>query len=419
MSAAAPVLSSPWKLLVLCLVSCCWAFSFGAGSALASVFLEEAGYSATVIGVNTGIYYLGIALTSCAVPWIMRRWARGTLLVGMLVSGLTVVAFPWGGTLLGWSVLRGLNGAAAAISLIPLETLVNQASPPGRRSRNFGFYAFAIALGMALGTVTGLSLYPHHHAGAFILGGGLSLVCGTVLLSWLPWVMVAEEARDRTPLCFGRNFPSFGSAWSQGFLEGGMVALLPVYLLSLGFSDVGVGRLMGGLMIGVIAFQVPVAWLADRLGRLRVLAACSVVVAVGLVWLPFCVRTVELATALFLVGACSGAFYPLGLAILGERLPSGGLARANAWYLGINCLGSLCGPVLCGRAWDAFGKRAMFAVGEAAVLCVLFGWLASRLYYGRRAPTQVLPNPGLGQRDAAGLLVPIGQSLRENIRETT
>jgi MFS family permease len=152
---------------------------------------------------------------------------------------------------------------------------------------------------------------------------------------------------------------------------------------------------MSGIMLGVILFQVPVAWLADRLGRTPVLAGCFVVSALGLALTPYCASIGWLTVGLFSVGACSGAFYPLGLAILGERLPARSLARANAWYLAINCVGSLTGPVLTGAAMDGFGKRALFAAGEAAVLLVFGSWVVLALTAGRAK--QVVVEPGISE----------------------
>jgi MFS family permease len=128
---------------------------------------------------------------------------------------------------------------------------------------------------------------------------------------------------------------------------------------------------MGGLFAGVVLAQLPVACLADRLGRLRVLVACHLLVLAGLVFVPFTVALLPLGAWLFLLGASCGALYPLGLALLGERMPAGGLARANAWYLACNCAGSLSGPVLIGLCIDGFGLRAQFAVGALAVGVVL------------------------------------------------
>ncbi|HZU37453.1 MAG TPA: MFS transporter, partial [Gemmataceae bacterium] len=272
MAVAASVPST--RLPVLCLAAGLWAFSFGACAELASVWLKRAGYDYTVVGLNTSVYYLGIALAAGLVPWMIRHWGRWGLAAGMIASGLSAMLFPWGGGLAGWFVLRALNGVGGAMSLIPLETLVNHTSPPERRSRNFGFYAVAVAVGMALGTWLGMELDASSPRLAFLVGGGVTLV-GTVVLVWLPeYRGLAEPRHGRTPLGFVRNFFSFGSAWSQGFLEGGMVSQLPIYLLALGFAENAVGQLLGGLMVGVIAAQLPVAWLADQLGRTQVLFGC-------------------------------------------------------------------------------------------------------------------------------------------------
>jgi MFS family permease len=101
--------------------------------------------------------------------------------------------------------------------------------------------------------------------------------------------------------------------------------------------------------------------------------------------LPFCGDSVWLVLWLFLVGACSGAFYPLGLTLLGERVPRSGLARANAWYLAINCIGSLMGPDIMGEVMDQCGMPALFLVGLAAVVLVPVVWIALALVgLGRR-----------------------------------
>jgi MFS family permease len=365
-------------LMVLCLASAGWAFSFGLGAPLASLWLNDRGYTDSAVGLNTGIYYLGIAVTSALVPWLMRRGGRRCLVAGFVLSGVTVALFPWGGSLAAWSLLRLLNGVGGALSLIPTETYVNRHSPPAQRAGNFGCYAVAIAGGWALGNLVGLQMYDGAPRLAFVLGGLVTLA-SVPLLRGLPWPgEPAEEAGGRVPLPWRRSVLSFGSAWSQGFLEGSMVSLLPIYLLFVGLSKDEISWLTSGVMIGVILFQVPVAWLADRLGRTAVLLACYAVVLAGLAGLPFCPGKASLAVCLFLTGACSGAFYPLGLALLGEQVRAAALSRANACYLALNCLGSLVGPVVTGVVMDCFGKPAMAATGTVAVVLVLAVWLGLR-----------------------------------------
>ena len=55
-------------------------------------------------------------------------------------------------------------------------------------------------------------------------------------------------------------------------------------------------------MAGVILFQVPISWLADRYGRLPALLGCYGVVAAGLIAVPFTTDTLPL------IGEARGRF---------------------------------------------------------------------------------------------------------------
>jgi MFS family permease len=101
--------------------------------------------------------------------------------------------------------------------------------------------------------------------------------------------------------------------------------------------------------------------------------------------------------------------YPLGLALLGERVPEVRMARANACYLASNCAGSLCGPLLFGVVIDLFGLASQFLLGMGSVVFVLGLW-AVRAAGGRQAertksPVGPLPtgsdDAGEGRRMAA------------------
>jgi MFS family permease len=368
-------------LLLLCLASGGWAFGFGLGAPLASLWLRDAGHSARVIGLNTSLYYLGVALTAFAVPLLMRRYCRLCVVGGIVADALVTALFPWADGLFAWSMLRLLGGGATALSIIPMETLVNHNAPPEHRARDFGFYAFSVALGVALGSLVGLPLYPLAPRLAFALGGLVTLA--SALVAWLGWpVGWADPSRDRkgaaTPtaplrsrLGWSANALSYGTAWVQGFLEGGLITFLSIYLLGCGYTETEVSFLVGGLFVGVILCQVPLAWLADHLGRGHVLVGCHVLLMTVLLSIRGGPGTPLLAVSLFLLGACCGALYPLGLSLLGERVASTGLARANAYYLASNCVGSLCGPALLGLVIDWFDQPALFLAGALAVAAVL------------------------------------------------
>jgi MFS family permease len=379
---AAHASASRRLLLVLCVVSAGWAFSFGLSVPLAALWLEHHGCSQKVIGLNSSAYYLGVAGASLVLPALMRRSGRGCVVAGMVVDGLTTALFPFGVALPGWLALRLLAGVATALSLIPMETLVNQDALPEKRAADFGVYAFCVALGIGLGALVGVPLYPLAPRLAFALGGTVALASAALVWWELPPDRIAEEEASAAPLSFAANFLSYGTAWAQGALEAGMFTFLSGYLLALGYSEGGVSGLLGVLFAGVIVFQIPLAQLADRFGRTRMLLGCHAVVLVGVALLPWLLGPLGLGATLFVVGACCAALYPLGLAVLGERVPPLAMGRANAWYLASNCAGSLTGPVLSGAAMDLLGRRALFASAATTVVAVVGLWLVGRI--GRR-----------------------------------
>jgi MFS family permease len=374
-------------LPAVCLATLAWSFSFGLGTQVITLWLKAENASLSVgpltvrgdafIGLNHSIYYVGIALASIAVPWMIRRLGSSCAGLGMILSGLSLILFPYGAGPVSWFALRLASGMAGALSLVPLETLVGEAAAPEQRTRQFSFYAVALTLGGAVGIWAGLHYYQPGGTMTFFGGGILPIGAGFVLLRLLPKVE-AEGTFTRRPSerqDSGRHVLCFGTAWFQGFLEGGMLAFLSLYLISLGMSADLAGGLMSVTLVGVILFQVPVAWLADRFGRLLVLLACYSVVGCGLVLVPLCQASVWLGLCLFFLGACSGALYPLALALLGERTPREGLARAYSIFMAMECVGSQFGATAMGQARDWWGEGSMFATGLAALVLVLASWL--------------------------------------------
>jgi MFS family permease len=359
------------RLLLVSLASLGWAFSFGLGAPLAAVWLKDAGRGPWVIGLNTCCYYLGAAVAAPLIPRLMARANRGCVFGGMLLDAAATALFPVVSGDAAWHALRLICGVATAMSLIPMETLVNDNAQPEHRARDFGVYAFCVALGIGLGSVIGLACYPALSGVAFSVGGVVTALAS--LPAWVsdPTVIRSEDPTAQAPLPWRDGALSLGTAWAQGFLEGGSVSFLSLYLLGIGYGEAGAGLLMGSLFAGVVLAQLPLAWLADRLGRHRVLLCCHGLLLAGLISLPWLSHPAPLAAWLFLLGAGCGALYPLGLSLLGERVPTAALARANAWYLASNCAGCLSGPLVIGLLIQAFGPRAQFAAAAAAILAVL------------------------------------------------
>jgi MFS family permease len=394
-------------LAVVCVACGAWAMSFGLGTQVISHWLKHEGYSDTAIGLNHTLHYVGLALGSLLAPYLLRSCGRACPILALLFSAGTLAGFPLGNTLTGYGLLRLLNGVAGALTVIPLETALGRGGHPDARSRSFACYGVALTLGGAIGIWIGLSAYVPGDAGVFLLGGALPVAGAGVLTCWFVLPPAKAEIGEKSAAIPWRgNVLSFGTAWCQGFLEGGMLAFLSLYLLSLGMTTDAAGGLVGLSMAGVIVFQLPVSWLADRCGRGRVLLGCYAVVALALWWVPYCEDSWVLAAWLFALGACAGAMYPLGLSLLSATVSDAALPRAYACYLAIECVGSQLGAAVMGQGRDWWGEASMFAVGLAAVGLVLAAWGVVRL-------REIAPSawPGLsprspGEAEALGVARP-------------
>ena len=249
----------------------------------------------------------------------------------------------------------------------------------------FAYYGVSLTIGGAAGIALGLDCFDRagligailgSPRNAFFLGAIFPALSSLAIHVGLPgesWDQESDAAHFRFQ--WRKQFLPFATAWGQGFLEGGMLAFLSLYLVEQGMSESATGLMMGIAMIGVILFQVPVGWLGDRLGRVPVLIGCYVCVIVGLLGAPVCTSPILLGICLFVFGACSGAMYPLGLSLLGDKLPAASLARAYSWYMAIECVGSQFGAAIMGKARDHWGGPAMFYVGTAALAAVLAMWV--------------------------------------------
>lgn len=379
-------------LIVIGTVSACWAFSFGLGTQAVSHWLKSLELRDTTIGLNHSCYYFGLAVASFLVPAMTRRLgAVHCASLGMFLSAGTLAAFPWVDGEAAWYALRFFNGWAGAMSLVPLETLVSQQSAPESKTLNFGIYGVSLTLGGAFGIGLAPQCYGLGFPVVFALGSCLPLLAGVALSACLrPLEIDSAETEAPASLGFRRNFLSYGTAGAQGFLEGGMLAFLALFLQSRGFSPEHAGSLVSVATVGVLLFQVPISWAADRVGKTPMLLACHALVVLGLIAIPCVNDGILLAVFLFAFGGFSGAMYPLGLSLLSDRMPAQALARAYAWYLAIECVGSQTGAAAMGAARDHWGERSMFFVGLVPILLVLAGWtglLARSRRSANRLPT--------------------------------
>ena len=338
---------------------------------LVSLNLESRGVASEWIGLMAGMPALGILLASPFVPALVNRLgARSALLAAIFTNVISVLALLVNDDYGFWLLARALMGAANALLFTVSETWVNQIATEHNRGRLVALYITALSSCFALGPSL-IALTGSDGALPLVLAG-LIFACAALPLWWADAGLSLEaDAPSFGVLGFFRLAPTVSAAvFLFSFLDGSGISLMPLFGLRHGYSE-ALAAIMVSVMIGAnIILQYPLGWLADRLDRERLLAACGVGFTVSALIMPWTVQNVLLWPTLVMLGISAGGVYTLAMILVGQRFHGVELVTANAAFGVIWGVGSLLGPLCAG-----FGMAILDPDGLPltwAVLGVLF-----------------------------------------------
>ncbi|MCL6429651.1 MAG: MFS transporter, partial [Anaerolineae bacterium] len=252
---------------------------------------------------------------------------------------------------------------------------------PGKSAAGIGLFQACNGAGIAVGPlVAGWLLERSGYAAAFAACGALSLAA-VALTVWSRSALSSplQAHEGDTPPAAGAPDAGPPGPYLRAF------ATLAVVAVCL-FAGTAVGRsflpLLGTEVLGLHAPPVALMLaltgalggpltilcgsLADRWGRLPLIAAGLLCVAAGLIGCAMASTLVALTGSAFLLTVGTAAGIPAGVALISDITPISRQGRMIGLYGACENLGITAGPVLCGLLWDASGPRL------ALVVCALF-----------------------------------------------
>jgi MFS family permease len=376
--------------------------------------LREHVTSAAIIGALMGMdNLLGIFIQ----PWIgnrsdntRTRWGRRMpyLAVGMPLAALVFLGLPWAASLAALVAVMFLY-ALLANTMRPLaESLVPDFLPPERRGRANAVVKIATALTIITASLISLFLVDEHPRGAFVVPSVIMLVATAVLIAKMRdsespayRAAVAEDAQhvdkgvpirrvvaellrdsDRRRILLLLTVFLFGGAW---FASRSLITPYGMQVLGLTRGEAGGLTLPSGIAYVLAAY--PAALLAERLGRLRVIAGGMALFAAAML-AGTLVRTATGTVVVFCVAAVGAACFTINAAVaLWNLAPS---SRVLGTYTGLYAvtwyLGGFGGPALIGGVVDLTGWDLMLLdIAVLAALAVLVVVLLERTQRRSRA----------------------------------
>lgn len=335
----------------------------GVLSSLTTLRLGAAGESATIIGVVSSAYFIGLTLGAIFNDRLIlrighiRAYSSFAALIGatILLQGLFYDT-TW------WFVLRLVNGWAAVGVFLVIESWLLLAGDAKIRGRllalyMIAFYGAGVIAQAALGEVTGWG-----ETAPFMVAGmlaTLSVLPIVILPRVSPLLDQVEPLKPRQLL--GVAPTGLVGCFGSGVAIAGIYALLPLYLQRIGLDVGETGDMMAWVILGAMLLQYPVGRWSDRKDRqdvLIALAALCTVLSVLIVLLP--ADTVLLPALLFLLGGGVFALYPVAVSSAADRAPADALVPMIQGLLLINSLGSAMAPLAISPMMTAYGEVGLF-----------------------------------------------------------
>lgn len=357
--------------------------TIGLAMPLVAVTMERQGFGGAPIGLSAAAQFLGIVAGAPLGPRCIPRFGLIPVMTAALAAcAACLAAMPAVEAWAAWMALRFAFGAAEGLMFVATETWVNQAAGDSVRGRWVSAYTTALASGFALGP---LLIRATGAEGALpFLAAAAATLAGIAALGL---------ARGTAPRIGGaRSFGFFGylaalpvavgAAALFGFADGGLLAMLTVWGLGLGFAAEDAAALVTALAAGGIALMPPIGWLADRVDRRRLVAASAAASAVAIALLPLLADAPwAVFAALFALGGLLGSLWLVAMALMGERFRGADLAAANVGLTFAYGAGSIAGPVVSGAALEAWPPHGMM---PAVAVCVAVFALWTAAAAGRR-----------------------------------
>lgn len=313
-----------------------------------------------------------------------RLGAKPFLLLGYALCCLSGLAFFRAGSPETLFLGRFIQGAGEAPVWALGPALLSLAHPRAK-GRAIGIYNAAIHIGLTMGPLLGLLLFPAGAAtSAFLIFAALCFCGGVTILVFLPGVPfpataaigkapslgdLARLLKTREPLLTLLGILLYGAGY------GIFVSVLPAFLaLAKGFDGCAVGLFFALFYVAISISQLIVGPLSDRYGRRAFMIAGLAMAAPGFAGFAlFSYPWVFAPLALASFGL--GVFCVTSMAYLNECVPDSLNATISGSYYLSWGLGYFLGPLLVGQLGATVGPQAgyqLLALLIALQACALF-----------------------------------------------
>jgi MFS family permease len=334
--------------------------AFGLTLQLMPLLMNERGWPAWAIGLNSAMGPIGILMAGPFLPRIIAR--VGTKRTVLIIIGVLVVSLAAISSLpiWMWFPLRFFFGLSTGALFVVSEAWILSAATAENRGRVMGIYTSLLSVTFAIGPL----ILPWTGIEGF-LPWGIGIAC--VLLAILPlgFVKVSDEQFQRHGssggfFSFVRRAPMLLYAIGAATLfDNVLIAFFTIYGISNGLELAVASRLLGIGIIGNLLLSYPLGWLADHWSRKAVIYLSAMLTVVLSLSLLVVIDHWSVWPIMMVLAPMAFATYVVGLATMGDTFKGPDLMAGTAAVASMWGVGGLIGPPVAGVAIDLVGIDAV------------------------------------------------------------
>ncbi len=374
------------------------------------VYMKTAlGASAFVIGWTLAAQYIGDNVLRTPVGWIIDKVGyRACMLTGVLLAFISIVLIAATNRYQWMIIACAILGFGTAPLWPCVITGTTEVAGDKAKGTIMGVVYMAWLSGVGLGPVViNLFLKDTEYGLAFrlLIGCMTAVVLVALLLPrkppgerGAPRVIDDEKADSQASPVAGGSRKSraaaylrevrrsmsvspllFPAMFAQTFALGILTPILTLYardVLKLTSYQYSLFLLAGGLV--TVVFLIPVGKLVDRFGTRWFLTAGFAISSLTLLFFTH----IHSLPALYIFVAALGIGYafiiPSWNALIASAIPPEKRGAVWGFFLTIEGLGMIVGPIVSGKLWDVYGPQAPFlASGSVLLVLLVLQWFIS------------------------------------------
>ncbi|MEQ8354318.1 MAG: MFS transporter [Kiloniellaceae bacterium] len=360
------------------------------------------GFSTEQIGLLGSAHFLGFFLGCYVTPRLIgdighsRSFAAAAAIgaIGALLHPILEGPYIW-------ALLRMLTGLAIAAAYTVVESWLHAKTGNENRGRVYGVFRVVDLFG----ALSAQGLIAVLEPASYVAYNLVAMFCCLCLLPLALSQRVAPEtpaAPRLRPLKAALLSPTAAlGIIVAGITGAGFRMVGPIYGVENAMSQVQIAIFLASAILGGVAAQYPVGWVADKIDRRHVLLGLSVLAAascLGIATLvePGDIRAIYLSA--FLFGVTAYPIYSVSAAYANDLASPDFMVELNAALIFLYSIGAIISPTISAWLIALAGPSAMFMF-MAAVHLALVAFTLYRMTRRRgtdpRTPYRYLPRTSM------------------------